>query len=148
MLKEIFELMSSQKVMRILGREATRLIKKRTRLGYGVEKSGAAKKPLKALDVDGDPSYVEQRRRGLVPMNKKYTKHNKSNLTLTGDMLNSLREKVSKQKITITPRGKNNIDKTRWAEASGRKYLHLSKQEIRQLNQKLERMIDTLLKKL
>lgn len=78
------------KFMREVGEEAKRLIFLRTKLGYGVDKQGGQKQKLKALS----PFYVELRK--LLAKDgdlHSSTTPKKSNLTNTGQMLDSLKIK-------------------------------------------------------
>lgn len=81
------------------------LIYKRTKLGYGVTKQLGQKKKFAPLSE----SYREFRRK--YSSLSTTTSTSKSNLTLTGEMLDSLAvKKASKGKIVIGPTGKRNID--------------------------------------
>ena len=95
------------------------LIVKRTRLGYGVEKDLGSKKRLAKLS----PNYVKRRKmfEGL----SENTRPSRSNLTLTGQMLDSIISTAKTGIIEIKPTGrrddgKRNVDIARYQEEGGR----------------------------
>jgi len=93
--------------------ESARLIKERTKRGFGVEKDGASKKKLKKLS----PAYIKQRKReGLTA---------KSRLGRTDEMLDNV--KAKKNKVVVD--GQRNKELAEIAEDTGRPFLHLSKPE-------------------
>lgn len=130
-----------------LGELAVSLIVKRTRLGYGVSKNGGKRFRLAALS-DG---YVKQRKKGGLA---KYTRPKKSNLTRTGQMLESVKIlKLSRGVITVGPQGtrsdrKRNDDIAIWnAKRKGRSFIFLSDNEFNQLRRAYRKMFGDLLKK-
>lgn len=91
--------------MKPLGDFMLNLIYKRTKLGYAVARPLGTKKKFVPLS----DTYKDFRRKysGLSST----TSASKSNLTLTGQMLDSLSvKKASKGTITIGPTGKRNIE--------------------------------------
>lgn len=113
-------------------------VKKRTRLGYGVDSPGANRKGLKALS----PNYIKKRRldkkRGRLHPD---TTPSKSNLTRTGQMLNSLQGKAqSGRKGIINLKASRNDGKTNpeiagYNEEKGRKFMNLSNLELKRARQ-------------
>jgi hypothetical protein len=103
----------------------------RTRLGYGVNEAGGQKSRLKPLTA----RYIEYRKvfKGL----SSETRPGKSNLTLTGSMLDSLKvTSVGTNSLTIEPtgtdrKGVSNTNKAAWQQKQGRNFLSLSRQEIK-----------------
>jgi hypothetical protein len=92
-----------KKAMIAMGQFARELIVKRTRLGYGVEDNFAPRKKLGALKA----SYVKQR--SMFEGLDSTTRPKKSNLTRTGEMLESLESKyVRKGLVLIEPKGARN----------------------------------------
>jgi hypothetical protein len=83
-LKAAVETLRSPAGMKKIGLRAVEMVRLRTRLGYGVAKQGAVKERLKSLSRP----YVGQRAefKGLSDL----TSPGKSNLTRTGQMLDSL----------------------------------------------------------
>ena len=106
-------------------------IRIRTRLGYGVNVIGGNKAKLRPLS----PNYIEYRKlfKGLSGE----ARAKKSNLTLTGSMLDSLAvTSVGSNSITIEPTGSDkfnvsNQNKAAWQQKQGRNFLSLSRQEIK-----------------
>jgi len=94
-LEKAFQVSMSVRVMKAMGEESVNLIRVRTRLGWGVEKSGQKRQRLISLTAP----YIKQRKRYRASLSQ-FTRpgQKKSNLTLTGDMLDSM--KVTKAKRT------------------------------------------------
>ena len=75
-----------------------------------------------------------------------YTSPSKSNLTLTGSMLESLVFKAGKGKVTIEPSGRDskgvsNVKKAEWQEEQGRIFLRLSVTEMKQVTEFYQKQI-------
>ncbi len=171
--------------MQKIGEAAKDIIKKRTRLGYGVEATGEERVALKPLSREGDPSYVDYRKNlgatkkakfkasqlkagenvKLSKKDKKRASSNssvrlsdatsptKSNLTLTGQMLDSLTARASEGSVSIKASGSRNDGKTNedvagYAEDGGRRFLDLAKGDLNQLRVLLSNIVDDILKKL
>lgn len=113
------------------GEKAADLIKKRTRLGYGVDKQGGTKKKLKPLSQ----SYKKhrQRHRPSGP-----TSAGKSNLTSSGNMLDSLKSTPKKGKASVGFFDKTNADKAEYV-SEDRPFNNLSKAEIKQIQEDIEK---------
>lgn len=126
--------------MRRLGKEAVKIVRRRTLLGKGVtfvSDDNKKNKKLKPLS----PSYKKFRKRfkkkgGLSTK----TKVGKSNLTLTGQMLKSLQVSTRKKKsfvlLTSGPRKNSkytNEDIARFVSEQGRPWLDLSNLEQKKL---------------
>lgn len=96
-----------RKAMDRVGKFTTDIIVKRTRLGYGVTDFNSGKQKLAPLKA----STIERRKmfEGLNSL----TKPKKSNLTMTGNMLASMRHRVTGPgKIKIQPTGTRSDGKT------------------------------------
>lgn len=142
------------KSMPAIGKEMIDMIQNRTRLGYGVEKNGGTKKKLTKL------SGVYKKQRNYAKKQGKLsntTKPSKSNLTKSGAMLSSLKYKVNKSKLLvkvaptgIDADGISNAKKAEWQATAKvvRKFLHLSKNEIKRIEELLEDELDKLVRKL
>lgn len=89
-----------QDQLKLLGDEAIRKITVRTRLGYGVEKPGAPRKKLKELSQ----GYIESRLKAKGRLSS-MTAPARSNLTFTGQLLDSLKVVVARGKLSIEPTG-------------------------------------------
>lgn len=119
----------SASALKQLGNYALRLIRDRTRDGFGVKKVGGPEKELKKLS----PRYIKARRGMKL---SQFTSPSTSNLTLTGAMLASLRVFTKNFQITIHPTGSDrkgisNQKKADWNEEKGRVFLRLSDTEIK-----------------
>lgn len=129
-----------------IARETAKDIKIRTRLGYGVSSTGAEREPLKKLS----DSYKDQRKadskRGEL---SDETAPSKSNLTRTGQMLDSLYGVARRDgEIEIDFKagrsdGESNKAIAKKVADEGRPFINLSNRELERLNQ---RLVDTLKK--
>lgn len=130
-----------------LGMQMADEIKKRTRLGYGVSKNNGSKERLESL------SEQYKRARSRMDLSGE-TSPNKSNLTQTGSMLDSLEPvRTGEYSIQVTPTGNDsngisNADKASWLTEQGRPFMFLSKPEIIRLKNTLSNHLDTIIKKL
>ncbi len=143
-----------------VGEDAAALIKKRTRLGYGVSEHGARKEKLKPLA----DSYKKQRR-GEITFRKKdgytypikprekpklssNTTAKRSNLTYSGEMLDDLHAKKTKTNtVEITFKTKESKKKAEYVSET-RPFNFLSSSEIKQIREKIQKRIENILKKL
>ncbi len=139
-LKKAIEELSSPESMRMIGEEASKIIKKRTRLGWGSR--GETKEKLAPLSE----KYIKRRKSLSLHYQ---TTAKRSNLTATGQMLDSLKPlSVSDGKAQIGPDGNRsdseltNLEVAQFASIT-RPFMPLTKLEIKQL----EQFISLLLKK-
>jgi hypothetical protein len=140
----------NKRQMTALGNFSIDLIVKRTRLGYGVNRDLGERSRLRGLK----PSYIKyrqsQQRRGYLDST---TTANRSNLTLTGQMLRSMRViRPEDGKISISPYGvrkdgKRNEKIAEYQAASGRVFNKLSLNEYNQLLRYYRKTFGDLLKK-
>lgn len=134
-------------VMQSLAEEAVRLIVKRTRLGYGVTRNLGTRSNLKRLKA----SYIKQRK--SFKSLSTSTRPGKSNLTLTGDMLSSVKViSIKDGKVSIGPTGNNrygesNQNIAEWNADRGRTFNRLSLNEFNQLRRFYRKNFGDLLKK-
>lgn len=133
MLKALIKITSPQN-MRKYGESAAQLIKTRTRLGSGVASSGGDKQKLKALSS----SYKEQRKK--FKQLSSQTSPGKSNLTRTGQMLDSMGVKSVKQdEVKVGPMGSRtegnltNEKLSQYVTEAGRPFNNLSKIETKRI---------------
>lgn len=139
-LVDIQEELTKKSSMEDLGEEAAELIRKRTRLGYGVEKQGGSKKKLKKLS----PSYKEMRKKHK-PAGP--TTAAKSNLTYSGEMLDDLQAVKAKEgTVEVGFKNKDAKDKAGWV-SKDRPFNNLSKAEKKQLQQLLKEKLEKAIKK-
>jgi len=136
------------------GEFAASIIVKRTRLGYGVDKEYGQKQKLAPLA----PSYIKQRKMfaGLNPL----TTPKRSNLTRTGQMLDSVQAIVRRGVIYIEPTGtrddgKKNLDVAIWNHKGNarrnrppRVFMNLSQLEFNQTVRFYRKTFTDLLRKL
>jgi hypothetical protein len=124
-------------------------IKKRTRLGYGVEKDYASKEKLKYLSE----KYIEYRKKDKHGELSSATSARKSNLTYTGQMLDALRGsskgkyqgevwlKDERKPTKNQKRSFGNNDLAVWNAEKGRNFMAISDLEFKRLNQKIEKVL-------
>jgi len=153
-IKKNIATLETKESMKILAELAAELIRKRTRLGYGVETLGAARKKLKPLDED----YVKIRKRKGV---SNQTTSKKSNLTSTGQLLDSISiTKLSGKQASVGPTGSReggaltkdgdaltNSELAEFVTEAGRPFNNLSNNELKQLQQMAVKIIEEALKK-
>lgn len=125
-------------------------IKKRTRLGFGVSDNGASKSRLKKLE-DSTKRYRRwyDRARGGLGDGATPTK---SNLTLSGNMLDSLKARSTGDfSVRVEPTGNDagisNKEKAEYVSVV-RPFLFLSKPEIKRITKFLRKELDSIIKKL
>lgn len=134
------------KELRPLAEYAIDLIVKRTRLGYGVNRQFGSKVKLKKLSE----RYIEQRERSRL---SGLTRPGTSNLTFTGQLLDSLRIiSQSGSSIKIGPQGRRkdglgNDEVAAYQEEQGRIFNRVSKLEYQQLLRFYRRTFGDLLKR-
>lgn len=119
-------------------------IVERTKKGSGVNKNEGKKVKLAALD----PNYIKARKRlkkqGALSSD---TSPSKSNLTRSGKMLSSVKTSAENKKAQIYIAGSENNRKAAQQEAQGRKFLKLSKGEVKKLLNIIEEDIKKDIKK-
>ena len=150
--KAFFEQLSKieddlEKVVPELGKQAADDIRRRTRAGYGTDTNGGNKSRLAALTDE----YKKARRR--MPLSTE-TSPNKSNLTQTGSMLDSLEfVRVGKFEGIVVPtgsdeKGVSNADKALYVTDQGRPFMFLSKAETKRLEDTLRKRLNDIIKKI
>ena len=128
--------LTSNSNLQPIAKDLEEIIRRRTRLGKGVDVNGGPNVPLKALKKSTKRSRKYKQKRGLL---SEKTSPNKSNLTDTAQLIDSLKGRAINKLLEIKPTGgrKNskltNIKVAAYQEAAGRKFLGLSKQDIKQL---------------
>lgn len=150
----------SPQTMKEVGEEMADRIRKRTRLGKGVAERGGNPEPLKPLSR----SYRDQRagkvafftdEEGIVhpykpkraPKLSPQTSAGKSNLTRTGELLDSIAVLTAKLgSVIIGLKGKRNKDVAAYV-SQDRPFLNLSKPELNGLARLIRERIDKVLKR-
>ena len=140
MMEALVKEATSPKYLKQLGDEAARLIQKRTRLGYGVAEHGGVKGKFEPLT---EP-YVKQRKtKATGPTTPK-----KSNLTLTGSMLDAISSRPNGNgSVEIGFTDAHEAQKAVW-NSKLRPFNHLSKAEIAQLRKKLQDDLGIIIRRL
>jgi hypothetical protein len=108
----------------------------RIRKGFGVSEEGGGKSRFKPLSA----GYKKQRASMKLSST---TSKGKSNVTQTGDMIESMSVKDGQLSIT----GRDNIDKAGWVQKD-RPFMHASKQETKRVIENIREQIFKLLDKL
>lgn len=159
--------LAEEKNMMLIGEYAKELIKKRTRLGYGVEKTGDERKKLKALSdsyIDqrkGKVSFIKTKAKNIIPVKplsspklSPSTSPTKSNLTKSGSMLDSMSVTSSNGKVRIAPQGSrsdsrfSNEEIASLVTKQGRPFNNLAKGDLKQLRDFVSSLLNTLSRKL
>lgn len=181
--KQTIEEVSKPSNMQELGEEVKSIIKKRTRLGYGVEATGQERVALKALSqsykefrkelgatkkskakfkasqlVGGESVKLSNKDKKRASKESKIklsdaTSPTKSNLTLTGQLLDSLTVEAGQGQALVTVEGirddgQSNKEVARKVQEEGRPFLDLAKGDLNQLKVKLSAMVNRIFKTL
>lgn len=156
LLEKIIE--SDRYLYELIGEAAIKIIKIRTRLGYGVNEPCGDKVRLapfgeKAADPQAAKKKYVKFRKNFSNLSSETTP-GKSNLTLTGDMLDNMTYKATRDGVTITFDGNDNKKKAQWAQEGSsnrpqRIFLNLSASEKKQIGKEIrDYLVDKINKKL
>ena len=137
--------------LKLCAGETIKMITVRSRLGYGVKKTGAKKEKFAPLK---ESTIRRRKQMGLHPA----TSPGKSNITATGEMLFSMRIKdFTDTSVTIGPTGgrddgKDNEDVGAYTEAGSRNraprpFLNLHDLDLKKLQRFYEKLLQRGLKK-
>lgn len=141
----------NRKELTEIGRLAIAMISKRTRKGYGVAKAGGPQTNLKKLS----PAYVLFRKKSRK-LNTALTSPGKSNLTFTGQLIDSLLVRevdVEDQKVFINANrrrrkgGQTNEEVAEFVSRQGREFLNLSKSELFKIAKAFDNSLTTNVKR-
>jgi hypothetical protein len=122
-----------------IGKMTADQIKTRTRLGKGVPQSEGPFQQLKPLSSATIGIRTDKKKKGkLNPL----TTPKKSNLTETGELLDSLKYQSSNTEVRIYIEGPENQKKANDQVAQGRKFMNLSKTEVREIIKYLQKKIE------
>lgn len=136
--------------MKEVGDFAAKRIKTRTKLGWSVKDTGAQKermKPLKQTSVEQRKKMLEQGRLSGLTTPKK------SNLTRTGQLLDSIRPKnATRSTVKVGPTGQRDDGKTNqrvgeYVSDAGRPFNNLSDAERQAVTDKIRRDLQNLIRK-
>jgi len=136
---------SSGKEMRLLGKRTITLIRNRTRNEYkGVAKAGGNKRTIKRVT----DNYAKLRKK-IKGKHPKAASGNKSNLTLTGAMLNKMTViSATKKNLLIGWRDRKNNDKASGQAEQGRPFLFIGRADFTAMHRQYEKRIEKLIKKI
>jgi len=141
-LKKLVNKVFIAKEMKKIGEFASEIIKKRTRLGFGVVKAGADRSKLKSLS-----EKYKVLRQSLTLSDQTTT--NRSNLTSTGQLLDSISVIISSEKkVTFGPTGErqnsnepSNSKLAEYVSEQGRPFINLSGAEIKQIKNEVSKKL-------
>ena len=126
-------------------------IQRRTRLGTGVDPASKKNSKLDRLSELYEKRRESFKKKGILAST---TTPKKSNLTLTGQMLNAIigmKESATRFVFTFNPQrddGKSNLDIARWVQENGRNFFRLSSSEVKQFERKIAKTINQAIKNL
>lgn len=145
----VFDRFEEHKEMRAVGEHAADLIRVRTRLGYGVPDQGEARQKLKKLSQ----KYMLFRGKKSDELYEDTTPK-RSNLTFTGQLINSLKvKKVKKGEVIVGPSGKRsgesltNEKLAEYVEDAGRPFNYLSNLEVKKVERFVRKTFGDLVKR-
>lgn len=122
-----------------IGKMTSEQIKTRTRLGKGVPESEGSFQALKPLADSTVGIRKDKKKAGKLSA---LTTPNKSNLTETGELLDSLKYQSTNTEVRIYIEGQQNQKKANDQVAQGRKFMNLSKTEVREIIKYLQKKIE------
>lgn len=122
-----------------IGKLTSDQIKTRTRLGKGVPESEGAFQTLKPLADATINIRTDKKKKGKL---SSLTTPKRSNLTETGELLDSLKYQSTNTEVRIYIEGPQNQKKANDQVAQGRKFMNLSKTEVREIIKYLQKKIE------
>ena len=125
------------KLLDKIGADLVTRIRARVRLGYGSDRTGGAKQKFKPLAGSTIANRAYMRRMGTLAH---YSRPNRSHLTATGKMMDSLthRQDSDKGGLTILFSSTKERDKATWNTNLGRPFMFLTKIEITAMRRMIE----------
>lgn len=147
--KELEQTVKSKVFYDEIGEEVSTQIRKRTRLGYGTTKTGSQAK-LKPTKTSTQKAKQLKKKQGKL---SDQTTPKKSNLTDTGQLLDSIQHKASLQKVVIdfkNPRKDSEIGNKELAKhvQDDRPFFGLTNPEKNRLKRLIEKKIQEMVKRL
>ena len=143
-LKRLVDNVVDNELLNEIGKRTTKQVKDRTRKGFGVEEQLGPKTRLKPLTTKYKKRRAKLRKRGKLSSE---TSPNKSNLTKSGEMLDSTDYTISRDTVTVAPKGRRNKEKASAQEKAGRTAYNISKSENKELLKFIENEITKDIKK-
>lgn len=154
-MEKIIDAVADKQTMQEVGDLMAERIKTRTRLGRGVNKTGGPSVPLAPLK---DSTVTGRKRKKQNGDLSSFTSPKRSNLTETGQLLDSFKVEASQGKVSIQPSGQRNDgqqnqDVAAFAEDGSsnrakRKFLDLSGPELNAVQKLIRDKIEKILKRL
>lgn len=139
-LREAQKDIKKKRVLDPIGEGLADEIKKRTRLGYGVDRNGGRQQKLKPLKDSTRKSRAYMKRKGKLHPD---TSPAKSNLTMTGEMTDSITNKARDGKITLEVGTKYAI----YHQDGDRPFMHLTSDQVRGQEKKLRDLLKRLIQR-
>jgi hypothetical protein len=139
-IKSRIESSFSRDVMRAVAEDTAQRIRARTRLGKGVDRSGADPTPLKKRM--GNPAYEKKRARSPF-LDRSKTSPGRSNLTFTGQLLDAIYgASINARQFFISIKenrndGVLNSDIVEGQKKQGRSFFYFSRAEIKGIYNKI-----------
>lgn len=121
-----------------VGRMVRDNIKLRTRLGKAASKTGGRAKKLKELSEPYKKERKRLRKKGVLSGD---TTPAKSNLTKTGEMIDSLEYKINGDGVSVEVTGTENIRKAKENADMGRPFMYLTKIDIKAIQDLIQERI-------
>lgn len=137
-LKEAVDHVTSKSYLKEVGTELAEDIKKRTRLGYGVAESLDRQKKFKPLAASTKKARKGMKKRGTLSGD---TSPSKSNLTMTGEMVDDLFVETRIGVISLRLKKAFSKKKAKWNKEKGRSFLEVSRSQYNSLVKKLQKDI-------
>jgi len=148
-LRKIESSFKSISTAKVLGNQGKDIIFKRVKQGFGVTSQTSKKAKRKKLKVLS-PSYIRQRKRNGV--HGQFGSPSFSNLTNTGQMLDSIQVKTDRGGFTLLipnsrrKDGKTNSDVAQFVTDQGRAFFNFTQAEARILEQTAQQIINKIVK--
>ncbi len=137
--KKVLKDIESTGAMQEVGDSIIKDVQTRTRKGYGATSQHNKIKLDKLSD-----SYKKQRKKMRLSST---TRPNKSNLTQSGEMLESLERNKIRGGVRVIPSGLDNKKKAKWVSKK-RPFLNMTKPEIKRARKVLSNILDRIVKKI
>lgn len=125
--------------MKEIGDDLADEIRVRTRLGYSVDSNNSLQKKLKPLAESTIKHRQNLKKQGKLHQD---TTPKRSNLTMTGEMTDSIKAKPEKGGIKIT------ANKTAKYHENTRPFLHLDKNQVKKWSRKIQQQLKSILERL
>ena len=138
LIDKAMEKAKDKKVLEAIAKDIVKQIVKRVRLGYGVSDDSKPSKQKKLAPLSA--GYKEQRRKGLKRSLHSTASPAKSNLTLTGDMLEDLHYEVRDGKIRLYFKKEFSRKKAEW-NTEKRPFMQLTTGELEQVTEMVRQAI-------